>query len=65
MSYPLLPHTHEQGVKQLVCPSVIVVGMKITRYRVLGICVCCKHNQLVDIGEKLVSVRLELLNMAH
>ena len=31
----------------------VVVTMKI---RVLGICVCCNYNELVDIGEKLVSV---------
>ena len=54
-----LPHTHVQGVKQSVYPSVVVVvivvvSTKITRSRVLGICACCKHNQSVDIGEKLV-----------
>ena len=53
-----LPRMHVQGVKQLVCPCV-VIGMKITRSRVLGIYVCCKHNELVDIGEKLV---LHVLN---
>ena len=35
-------------------PSVVVVGTKITRSHVLGICACYKHNQLVDIGGKLV-----------
>ena len=44
-----------QGVKQLICPSIVVVvdvvGTKIARSRVLGVCVCCKHNQLVDIIE--------------
>ena len=57
----LLPHAHAQGVKQSVCPSVVVVvivvvvvSTKIARSHVLGICACCKHNQLVDIGEKLV-----------
>ena len=53
-----LPRVHAQGVKQLVCPSVVVVvvvGMKIVRSRVLGIYACCKHNQSVDIGEKLFS----------
>ncbi|MCG8623774.1 MAG: hypothetical protein MJE68_17500, partial [Proteobacteria bacterium] len=51
-----LPRVHAQEVKQSVCPSVIVVvvGTKITRSRVLGVCACCKHNQSVDIGEKLV-----------
>ena len=44
---------------------VVIIGMKIARSRVLGICVCCKHNESVDIGEKLVFVHLELLNMAH
>ena len=51
--------THAQGVKQLVCPSV-VVGTKITRSQIVGICACCKHNELVDIGEKLVSTCFEL-----
>ena len=57
----LLPRAHAQGVKQSVCPSVVViviivvvVGTKITRSRVLGICASCKHIQSVDIGEKLV-----------
>ena len=55
----LLPHVHAQGVKQSVCPSV-VVGTKIARSRVLGICACCKHNQSVDIGEKLVCIRFRI-----
>ena len=28
------------------------------------ICACCKHNESVDIDEKLVSTRFELLKMA-
>ena len=66
-----LSHAHAQGVKQSVCPSVVVVvvvvvvGTKIARSRDLGICACCKHNELVDICEKLVSVRFKLLNRAH
>ena len=36
-----LPHAHAQGVKQSVCPSVVVVvGTKIARSRVLGIYAC-------------------------
>ena len=58
-----LPRTHAQGVKQSVL-SVIIV-MKITRFRVLGICACCNYHELVDISEKLVSVLFKLLNMAH
>ena len=58
-----LPRAHAQGVKQSVCPSV-VVGMKIARSRVLGVCASCKHNQSVDIGEKLVCKRFELLKQA-
>ena len=54
----LLPCVHAQGVKQSIC----VVGMKIARYRVLGICVCCKHNESVDI---YVSVHFKLLDMAR
>ena len=45
--------------------SVIVVIMKIARSGVLSICSCCNYHELVDIGEKLVSVRFEVLNMAH
>ena len=45
-------------------PSVIV-GTKIARSRVLGICACCKHNQLVDIGEKLVYAHFKLLKKAY
>ena len=63
----LLPRAHAQGVKQLVCPSVVVVivGTKIARSRVLGVCACCKHNQSVDIVEKLVSIHFELLKIAY
>ena len=55
---------HAQGIKQSVCLSVVVVvvvSTKIARSRVLGICASCKHNQSVDIGEKLVCTCLELL----
>ena len=30
-----------------------------------GLDTLCKHNESVDIGEKLVSVRFEWLNKAH
>ena len=66
-----LPHAHVQEVKQSVCPSVVVVvvivvvGTKIARSRVLGVCACCKHNQSVDIGEKLVCTGFELLKKAY
>ena len=43
---------------------VVVVGTKIARSHVLGICACCKHKQSVDIGEKLVFTRFELLKKA-
>ena len=49
-----------QGVKQSVCMSV-VVSTKIARSRVLGIYACYKHNQSVDIGEKLVCMSFKLL----
>ena len=54
--YPLvyhqyLPCAHVQGVKQSICMSVVVVvNMKIAKSHVLGICACCKHNQLVGIS---------------
>ena len=64
-----LPHVLVQGVKQLVYPSIVVVvvivGMKIARSRILGICVCCKHNQSIDIGEKLVCTCFELFKKAY
>ena len=44
----LLPRAHAQGVKQSVCMSVVVVGTKIARSRVLGVYACYKHNQSVD-----------------
>ena len=57
-----LPHTHSQVVKQLVL-SVVVT--KIARSLVLAICGCCNYHQWVDNGEKVVSVFIELLTMAH
>ena len=60
---------HVQGVKQLVCLSVVVVivvvGTKIARSCILGICACCKHNQSVDSDEKLVCMPFELLKKAY
>ena len=61
----LLPRAHAQGVKQSVCTSVVVVGTKIARSRVLGVCVCYKHNQSIDIGEKIVCTRFEFLKKAY
>ena len=61
----LLPRAHAQGVKQSVCPSVVVVGTKIARSRVLGIYACCKHNQSIDIGEKLVCTGFEFLKKVY
>ena len=57
---------HAQGVKQSICMSVVVVvviviGTKIARSHILGICVCCKYNQSIDIGEELVCTRFKLL----
>ena len=64
-----LPPAHAQGVKQSVCPSVavvvVVVGTKIARSRVLGVYVCCKHSQSVDIGEKLACTCFEFLKKAY
>ena len=61
-------HTHVQGVKQSVRLSVVViiiVGTKIARSQVLGVYACCKHNQSVDISEKLVFTCFKLLKMAY
>ena len=57
---------HAQGIKQSVLSACLsVVATKIARSQVLGIYACCSYNESVGIGEKLVSVSLELLNMAH
>ena len=60
-----LPRAHAQGVKQssvvVVVVVVVVISINIARSRVLGICACCKRNQSVDIGAKLVFMRIELL----
>ena len=48
-----------------ICLFVVVVVTKIARSRVLRFCVCCNYHELVDTGEKLVSVWFVLLNMAH
>ena len=65
----LLPRVHAQGVKQsvlsVVCCLLSVVVTKIARSRVLAICACYNYHGLVDVGEKLVSMFVELLNMAH
>ena len=60
----ITPHACARGkVIGFVCLSVIAT--KIARSRVLGLRVCCNYNESLDIGEKLVSVRLKLLSMAH
>ena len=56
--------SHVRIITPRACARAVVVT-KIARSRVLGICACCNYHELVDIGEKLVSVRFELLNMAH
>ena len=58
---------HAQGVKQSIYLSVVVVvviGTKIAKSRVLGICAFYKHNQSVDIGAKLVCTCFEFLKKA-
>ena len=65
------PHACARGkaiglsVVVVVVVVIVVVGTKITRSRVLGICASSKHNQSVDIGEKLVYTRFELLKKAY
>ena len=61
------PHACTRGKAiGFVCLSVIVVVvMKIARSQVLGIYVCYNYHKLVDIGEKLVFVGFEFLNMAY
>ena len=57
--------TYAQGIKESVCLSVIVivvVGRKIARSCVLGICACCKHNQLI---EKVVCTHFKSLKKAY
>ena len=53
-----IPHTCARGKlnNQFVCLSVvnvvIVIGTKIARSQVLGICACFKHNESIDIDKK-------------
>ena len=61
----LLPSVHAQGVKQSILSVLSVAVTKIARSRVVGICACYNHHQFVDIGEKLVSLCFELVNVAH
>ena len=49
----------------VVVVVVVVVGTKIARSRVLGVYACYKHNQSIDIGEKLVCTGFELLKKAY
>ena len=58
----LTPHACARGMSVVV---VVVVGTKIARSRVLGICARCKHTQSVDIGEKLVYMGFKLLKKAY
>ena len=60
-NYPARMRMREGVIKQ----SLSAIVTKIAISRVLGICACCNYHGLVDIGEKLVSVCFELLNMAH
>ena len=64
--YPVCMH-RGKVIGLSVCLSVClsVVTTKIAISRVLDIRACCNYNELVDIGEKLVCVRFEWLNMAH
>ena len=59
-----LPRAHAQGVKQSSV-VVVVVGTKIARSGVLGVCACYKHIQSIDIDEKLVCTGFELLKKAY
>ena len=55
-----------QGVKQSVCTSVVVVvGTKIATLGDLGIGATRKHDESVEISEKLASVCLDFFGMAH
>ena len=62
-----IPERVSHMINQSISNRSVVVVTKIVRYRsrVLGICACCNYHESVDIGEKLVSVCFELLNMAH
>ena len=55
MHASLTPRACARGKAMSVVVVVVVVDTpKIARSRVLGIYACYKHNQSVDIGEKLV-----------
>ena len=68
----ITPHACTRGkaiglsvVVVVIVVVVVVVGTKLARSCVLGICTCCKYNQSVDIGEKLVCMHFELLKKAY
>ena len=65
MHASLTPRACARGKAMSVVVVVVVVDTKIARSRVLGIYACCKHNQSVDIGEKLVCTLFELLKKSY
>ena len=44
---------------------VVVVGTKIARFRVLGVCAHCNYNKSVEIAERLVFTNVEWVKMAY
>ena len=54
---------HAQWVKQPVCLSVVIVVVVVGRFHVLGISMCYKYYESVDIAEKLVCTCFELLKL--
>ena len=49
----IIPRVYVRGKANNIV-VVVVISTKIARYRVLGICACCKYSQSIDIVEKLV-----------
>ena len=51
----------QQGVKQLVCLSSVVISVKIAVSRDLGITATPKHNKSVEIFKKTCYVMLQIV----
>ena len=59
----IITRAHAQGGK--VIDRVIVGGTKITISQDLGTCVTRKHNESIELGEKLATVCFESKDTIH
>ena len=60
----LLPRTHTQGVRQLVCLSVVMVDMKMARSGLSGTLVSCNGNYAGENGKYRLSLARNQMSLA-